>query len=149
MILVGAGCAAVSRPQHGPDRRSPKTVRETLAFSSEVVITRKHTRFGESRFNEAIAATVSGLGQYQQAEAKRIEWLRNTELSADRANSLILQACEGGIIGARLLPDVIQQWRQTGRPFHSTGAPAPAGVGTQLTELPVLDFSHVHRRSSQ
>jgi len=40
----------------------------------------------------------------------------NTELSPDRANSLILQAHEGGIIGARLLPDVIQQWRQTNHP---------------------------------
>jgi hypothetical protein len=89
---------------------------DNLGFSSEVVITRKHTRFGESRFNEAIAATVSGLGQYREAEAKRIEWLRNTELPPDRANSLILQAYEGGIIGARLLPDVIQQWRQAKHP---------------------------------
>jgi len=30
-----------------------------LGFSSEVVIPRKHIRFGESRFNEAIASTVS------------------------------------------------------------------------------------------
>lgn len=89
---------------------------DNLAFSAEMVINRKHTRFGESRFNEAIAATVSGLGQYQQAEAKRIDWLRNTEVSPDRANSLILQAYEGGIIGARLLPDVIQQWRQPNHP---------------------------------
>ena len=75
-----------------------------------------HVRIGESRFNEAIASTVSGLGQYQQAEAKRIEWLRNTELPPDQANSLILQAYESGIIGARLLPDVIQEWRQPKHP---------------------------------
>ena len=81
-----------------------------------MVITRKHTRFGESRFNEAIASAVAGLGQYREAEAKRIELLRTTELSADRANSLILQAFEGGILGARPLPDVIQQWRQPKHP---------------------------------
>jgi len=28
-IQSGAGCSAVSRPQNGPDRRSPKTVGET------------------------------------------------------------------------------------------------------------------------
>jgi hypothetical protein len=89
---------------------------DNLGFSSEVVITRKHTRFGESRFNEAIAATISGLGQYQESEAKRIEWLRSTELTPDRANSLILRAYEEGIIGARLLPVVIQQWRQPNHP---------------------------------
>jgi hypothetical protein len=89
---------------------------DNLAFSSEVVITKKHTRFGESRFNEGIASTVAGLVQYRDAEAKRIELLRTTDLSPDRANSLILQAYEGGIIGARLLPDVIQAWRQPRHP---------------------------------
>ena len=70
----------------------------------------------ESRFNEGIASTVAGLGEYRAAEAKRIEWLRKTEVPPDRANSLILQAYEGGIIGARLLPNVIQEWRQPKHP---------------------------------
>lgn len=85
---------------------------DNLAFSSEVVITKKHTRFGESRFNEGIANTVAGLGQYRATEARRIECFKNTELSPDRANSLILQAYEKRIIGARLLPKVIEEWRQ-------------------------------------
>ena len=89
---------------------------DNLAFSSEVVINRKHTRFGESRFSEAIANAVAGLGQYQQAEAKRIEVLRGAELSPDKANSLILQAYERGIIGTRVLLDVIQEWRQPKHP---------------------------------
>ena len=89
---------------------------DNLAFSSEVVITKKHTRFGESRFNEGIASSVAGLGEYREAEAKRIEWLRKTEVPPDRANSLILQAYEGGIIGTRLLPNVIQEWRQPKHP---------------------------------
>ena len=121
-ILPGVGLAVGVR--NSTDKSMPigfccgqsVFVCDNLGFSSEVVITRKHTRFGESRFNEAIATTVSGLGQYQQAEAKRIEWLRNTELPPDQANSLILQAYEGGIIGARLLPDVIREWRQPKHP---------------------------------
>jgi hypothetical protein len=32
-------------------------------------------------FRVFVAAGISGLGQYQQAEAMRIEWLRNTELA--------------------------------------------------------------------
>ncbi len=93
---------------------------DNLAFSSEVVITKKHTRFGESRFNEGIASTVAGLGQYRQTEAKRIEWLKETELPTDKANSLILQAYEDGIVGARLLPKVIEEWRQPSRAAHET-----------------------------
>jgi hypothetical protein len=89
---------------------------DNLAFSSDIVINRRHTRFGKSRFDEAIAATVSGLHQFREAEAGRIEFYRNTELSLDRANSLILQAYETGIIGARLLPDVIRLWRNPSQP---------------------------------
>jgi hypothetical protein len=92
-------------------------VSDNLGFNSEVVITRKQTRLGESRCNEAIAATVSGWDS--TSRPKRIEWLRNTELlSAHQANSLILQADKGAIIGARLLPDVIQHrqpWRRPTR----------------------------------
>jgi hypothetical protein len=89
---------------------------DNLAFSSDVVITRKHTRHGQTRFGEAIAATVSGLQEFRQNEARRIELYRSTELAPDQANSLILQAYERGIIGARLLPDVIQQWRNPSHP---------------------------------
>ena len=89
---------------------------DNLAFSSDVVINRRHTRFGQDRFVEAIAASVAGLCQFQEAEALRIEAYQNTELSRDRANSLILQAYETGIVGARLLPDVIRQWRQPSHP---------------------------------
>ncbi len=72
---------------------------DSLAFSSDVVITRKHTRFGQARFGEAIAATVAGLEEFRANEARRIELYRTTELAPDQANSLILQAYERGIIG--------------------------------------------------
>jgi hypothetical protein len=81
-----------------------------------VVITRKHTRYGQARFGEAIAVTVAGLQEFRENEARRIELYRTTELGPDQANSLILQAYERGIIGARLLPDVIQQWRNPSHP---------------------------------
>ncbi|MCL4202025.1 MAG: DUF932 domain-containing protein [Pirellulaceae bacterium] len=89
---------------------------DNLAFSSDVVITRRHTRFGQAHFGEAIAATVAGLHEFRQNEARRIELYRTTELARDQANSLILQAYERGIIGARLLPDVIRQWRNPSHP---------------------------------
>lgn len=84
---------------------------DNLAFHSEIVISRRHTRFGEVRFQEAMSRAVLGLHQYQQSAAQRIEALAHWELSDDQANSLILRSFEQGIISTRLLPAVINEWR--------------------------------------
>jgi len=84
---------------------------DNLSFHSEIVISRRHTRFGEVRFQEAISQAVLGLHQYQLAAAERIDALQQWELSQEQANSLILQSYEAGIISNRLLPTVIREWR--------------------------------------
>lgn len=85
---------------------------DNLSFHSQIVISRKHTRFGETRFREAMSRAVLGLHQYQRSAADRIAALMHWELSDDQANSLILQSFEQDIIGARLLPLVIEAWRR-------------------------------------
>ncbi|MGE0536207.1 MAG: hypothetical protein AB7O68_14600 [Pirellulales bacterium] len=84
---------------------------DNLAFRSEIVIARKHTRFGQTRFNEAVSKAVLGLHQYQVAEEERIRMLQRWELSEETANSLILQSFESSIVSVRLLPAVIREWR--------------------------------------
>jgi len=84
---------------------------DNLAFRSEIVIARKHTRHGQTRFNEAVAKAVQGLHQYQAAEEVRIQQLQAWELSEDAANSLILRSFEASIVSMRLLPAVIREWR--------------------------------------
>lgn len=85
---------------------------DNLSFHSEIVISRRHTRFGETRFQEAMSRAVLGLHQFQASAAQRITALNDWELSDDQANSLILQSFEAGIVSNRLLPSVIRQWRQ-------------------------------------
>lgn len=84
---------------------------DNLSFHSEIVIARRHTRFGEVRFQEAMSKAVLGLHQYQLTAAQRIDALAQWELSDDQANSLILRSFEEGIISTRLLPAVIREWR--------------------------------------
>src|SRR5260370_35329978 len=71
---------------------------DTLAFRSEIVVARKHTRFGADRFAEAIAQAVGNLAQFQEAEAQRIERFRCAEIPDITAESLILRAYEREII---------------------------------------------------
>jgi len=85
---------------------------DNLAFASEIVIARKHTRFGQTRFNEAVSQAVVGLHQYRITAAERIARLQQWELSAEVADSLILRAYESGVVGTRLLPAILRHWRE-------------------------------------
>jgi len=96
---------------------------DNLAFSSEIVVTRKHTRFGDRRFADAITRAVASLHQYQSTEARRVEWMQQATLSEDAANSYMLQAYDTGIVGSRLLPLVINEWRE---PQHDEFKPRTA-----------------------
>lgn len=85
---------------------------DNLAFSAEIYVSKKHTRFGESRFNEGISSAVRSLASYQQVEAKRIEVYRQVELGENEAAACMLHAFEEGILSTRTLPVVIEEWRK-------------------------------------
>ncbi len=84
---------------------------DNLAFSSEIVIARRHTRFGADRFNEAVSNAVVGLHEYQVSAQQRIAQLQSWELSPLEADSLLLKSCETGTVSWRMLPAVIAAWR--------------------------------------
>ncbi len=88
---------------------------DNLAFTSEIVVSKKHTRFGQERYLEGLARAVASLDQYRQSAAGWIERMQARRLSNDTANSLLLQAYERKIIGLRLLPLVVEEWRRPSR----------------------------------
>jgi len=92
---------------------------DNLAFRADLLVARKHTRFGQDRFREAIAQAVGSLGQFQQVEGDRIRRFQELTLSHERAESLILRSFERGFVSYRSLPSVIQEWRQ---PSHDYGS---------------------------
>jgi len=96
---------------------------DNLAFRSELLVRRKHTVFGERDFVRRIAEAVSSLPSFQEQEAHRIERMRSAELADDQADALILRGFERGIVGARELPRVLQQWRN---PPHEEFRPRTA-----------------------
>lgn len=83
---------------------------DNLAFSSELLVRRKHTVNGNIRFHEAIALAVHGLNQFKTQEAARINRFRELTLTEDRACGVILKSFEDGIIGHRLLKPVLNGW---------------------------------------
>jgi Domain of unknown function (DUF932) len=91
---------------------------DNLAFRSELLVRRRHTRFGESRFQTAIGDAVQQLGVFQQAEETRIARLMGTDLTDDQALAFFVRAMEKGIIAPPLLPKLLAEWRV---PAHDYG----------------------------
>ena len=85
---------------------------DNLSFRSELMVHRKHTRFGQSRFEEEIAQAVQSLEQFRAAEVARIARMQETAITDETAESLMLRAYERRIVSHRLLPQVIREWRQ-------------------------------------
>lgn len=96
---------------------------DNLAFRSELLVRRKHTLNGERDFVRRIAEAVGSLPSFQEQEALRIERMKGAELVDDQADALILRGFERGIVGARELPRVLQQWRN---PPHEEFRPRTA-----------------------
>jgi hypothetical protein len=85
---------------------------DNLAFRAELLVRKKHTRYGEQRFAQAIAEAVTRLSDFREAEGTRIKAMQQREVTAPVADSLILRAFEKGIVTAPLLPRVIKEWRE-------------------------------------
>lgn len=85
---------------------------DNLAFRSELLVRKKHTRYGEMRFAAAIGEAVVRLNQFKADEAARVEVMQATNVSNEAADSLMLRAFEKGVVSAPMLPAVIREWRE-------------------------------------
>jgi len=89
-----------------------------LAFRSELLVKRKHSKHGQLRFGNAIAAAVKELSAFKEAETTRIERLMRLELTEDQALAFIVRAMERNVISAPVIPKVLAEWRS---PKHDYG----------------------------
>jgi hypothetical protein len=91
---------------------------DNMAFRSDILVVRKHTRNGEAAFARGIAVAVQKLEQFKTEEAARVRRLQGLALTREQKDSLILRAFEEQIVSARQLPAVIRQARS---PEHDWG----------------------------
>src|SRR5213078_4862309 len=66
------------------------TVCDNMAFRSELVIARKHTKNGVLRYQEAICKAVSGLASYREQEGHRIRSMQQRIIDDHFAESFLL-----------------------------------------------------------
>ena len=88
---------------------------DNLAFSSEVVIARRHTRFIQRDLPGLVSRAIGRLGELRVAQDTRIATYRETELDDPTAHDLAIRALDAQVLPATRLPALLEEWR---RPRH-------------------------------
>ena len=86
---------------------------DNLAFSGEVKISRKHTRFAHRDLRHLTARAVGRLGDRFQSLDRRIDAYRHTPVANEMAHDLVIRAVDCAAITPTQIADVIYEWRES------------------------------------
>lgn len=95
---------------------------DNLAFSSEIVIARKHTTFIERDLPVLTGRAVGQLSSRWNDMDKRFEAYKGLELNEARANDMLIRALDLGAITSTQIPYILNEWRH---PSHEEFKMAP------------------------
>ena len=88
---------------------------DNLAFSSEIVIARKHTRWIGRDLPELICRALGQVGDLRHKQERRIEAYKDKRLTHRSAHDLFIKAVDARVLPVTTLPAAVQEWR---RPSH-------------------------------
>ena len=88
---------------------------DNLAFSAEVTIARRHTRYIERDLPRVVHTAVARLSDLRGQQDQRIETYKATEISDSAAHDLVIRALDARALPVTQLPAVLDEWR---RPSH-------------------------------
>lgn len=93
---------------------------DNLAFHGSIKLSRKHTRFIIRDLPDLAREAVAGVQSAWNAQDHRIEAYKRSRLRDRSAHDLIIRAVDHGVIANRLVPGVLQEWRE---PSHDAFTP--------------------------
>ena len=84
---------------------------DNLAFSAEVTIARRHTRYIERDLPRVVHTAVARLTDMRGEQDDRISKYKETELSDAAAHDLIIRAVDANALPVTQVPDALKEWR--------------------------------------
>ena len=96
---------------------------DNLAFSGEVKLSRKHTRFAERDLYQLTARAVGQLGNRLLDLDRRVLTYQSTYVNDKRAHDIVIRSLDAGVITTTQVPDVLREWRE---PSHDDFRPRTA-----------------------
>lgn len=93
---------------------------DNLAFSSEIEVTRRHTKRVFEDFPRLIATAAGRINESAERQERRFNHYRGFELTDNQVHDILVQSLDVEAIGCQALPKVLQQWRE---PIHEEFKP--------------------------
>jgi hypothetical protein len=84
---------------------------DNLAFSAEVTIARRHTRFIERDLPSIVHTAVGRLADMRGQQDERIQTYKEMELSDPTAHDLVIRAVDANVLPVTQVPAVLTEWR--------------------------------------
>jgi hypothetical protein len=84
---------------------------DNLSFSGEVKLSRKHTRFIVRDLPQLVEAGIGRMLEKWHAQGVRFDAYKTKRLNTVTAHDLIIRATDVGVCSNRMIPDVLQEWR--------------------------------------
>lgn len=84
---------------------------DNLAFSGEVNIARKHTRFIMRDLPQLIERAMGQLVNMRHTQDQRLEAYKTTRMNDVQANDLLIRAMDARVLPVTKLPRVLAEWR--------------------------------------
>jgi hypothetical protein len=84
---------------------------DNLAFSAEVTIARRHTRFIERDLPGIMHTAVGRLADMRGQQDNRISAYKETELEDAAAHDLVIRAVDATVLPVTQVPAVLDEWR--------------------------------------
>lgn len=86
---------------------------DNLAFSAEIVIARKHTRFIARDLDRMVAEAAGRISQARISQAQRIEAYKATVLEDWQVHDLLIRAVDAKVMANSYIAKVLEQWRDS------------------------------------
>jgi len=85
---------------------------DNLAFSSEINLARKHTRYIMRDLPRIVGDAMGKLGGMRIAQEKRIDAYKTRDVSDTEAHDFLVRALDMKVIGCQALPHIVNEWRK-------------------------------------
>jgi len=85
---------------------------DNLSFSGEIKFGRKHTRFINRDLPQLVSRSIGQLLAKWHDQDIRIAAYKEAEISDTQAHDLVIRATDVGVCSNRLIPPVLQEWRE-------------------------------------
>lgn len=89
---------------------------DNLAFSAEIVIARKHTRWILRDLDRLVLDGIGRVGDARRSQEARIESYKSTGLVDSEVHDLLVRAVDGKVMANSYIPKVLNEWRNPRHP---------------------------------